>query len=316
MYKRQGLIKPGEIAEFVIYVNLLTWPFASVGWVTSLVQRAAASQKRINEFLNEKTEIVSKSNEPFTFEDSIQFDKVALTYENSGVEAIQKLDFNISKGHTVGIIGRTGSGKSSLAYLIMRLIDPTKGSIMVDGKKLSEINLEAWRKHLGYVPQEHFLFSDTIKNNIAFGVDADKISDEEIIAAAKSAGIHDNIMNFPNQYETLLGERGINLSGGQKQRISIARALIKQPDILVLDDCLSAVDNETEEVILNAIKENLKGKTAFIISHRISSIKYADTILVMENGEIIESGTHQELLEQNGQYKVIFDKQELQANAN
>jgi len=198
----------------------------------------------------------------------------------------------------------------------MRLIDPTKGSIMVDGKKLSEINLEAWRKHLGYVPQEHFLFSDTIKNNIAFGVDADKISDEEIIAAAKSAGIHDNIMNFPNQYETLLGERGINLSGGQKQRISIARALIKQPDILVLDDCLSAVDNETEEVILNAIKENLKGKTAFIISHRISSIKYADTILVMENGEIIESGTHQELLEQNGQYKVIFDKQELQANAN
>lgn len=309
---QQGLIKPGEIAEFVIYVNLLTWPFASVGWVTSLVQRAAASQKRINEFLKEETEIYSKSDEPFDFKNTIQFENVQLTFDNSGVEAIKGLDFSIEKGQTVGVIGRTGSGKSSLAYLIMRLVDPSKGQILVDGRALSEINLEAWRKHLGYVPQEHFLFSDTIKNNIAFGVDADQISDELIISAAKSAGIHDNIMQFPDQYETRLGERGINLSGGQKQRISIARALIKEPDILVLDDCLSAVDNETEEIILSAIKENLVDKTAFIISHRISSIKYADIILVMEDGKIIQSGKHEELIAQEGQYKIIFDKQELQ----
>ncbi len=307
-----GIIKPGEIAEFVIYVNLLTWPFASVGWVTSLVQRAAASQKRINEFLNEETEIYSKTDTPFSFKNEIQFDNVKLTFENSGVEAIKGLNFTAKKGQTIGIIGKTGSGKSSLAYLIMRLIDPTSGKIMVDGIELSEVNLEDWRKHLGYVPQEHFLFSDTIKNNIAFGVDADKISDEQIIAAAKSAGIHENIMNFPNQYETRLGERGINLSGGQKQRISIARALIKKPEILVLDDCLSAVDNETEEIILSSIKENLVDKTAFIISHRISSIKYADTILVMEDGKIIQNGNHESLIAQEGQYKVIFEKQELQ----
>lgn len=309
---QQGLIEPGEIAEFVIYVNLLTWPFASVGWVTSLVQRAAASQKRINEFLNEQTDIYSKSDEPFEFANTIEFRDVHLTFENSGVQAIKGLGFTIKKGQTVGVIGRTGSGKSTLAYLMMRLIDPSAGEILVDNKALKDINLEAWRKHLGYVPQEHFLFSDTIKNNIAFGVDADKISDEEIISAAKSAGIHDNIMNFPNQYETRLGERGINLSGGQKQRISIARALIKKPDILVLDDCLSAVDNETEEVILKSIKENLIDKTAFIISHRISSIKYADVILVMEEGKIIQSGNHDELINQEGQYKIIFEKQELQ----
>jgi len=313
---RNGEIQAGEIAEFVIYVNLLTWPFASVGWVTSLVQRAAASQKRINEFLRVEPEITSTTDEPFTFTDKIQFNDVKLTYENSGVSAIKGINFTINKGDTIGVLGRTGSGKSSLAYLIMRLIDPTTGDIVIDGKNLKDINLEEWWKHLGYVPQEHFLFSDTIKNNIAFGIDSDKISDEEIIRAAKSAGIHENIMKFPDQYDTLLGERGINLSGGQKQRISIARALIKQPDFLLLDDCLSAVDNETEEIILNAIKNDLADKTSFIISHRISSIKYADKVILLEDGRIIEQGTHQDLLALKGQYATIFKKQELQDEAN
>lgn len=309
----KGLIQPGEIAEFMIYVNLLTWPFASIGWVTSLVQRAAASQKRINEFLLEKAEIISQSDTPFIFEDKIEFKNVGLTFENSGVEAIDDLNFTIEKGKTIGIIGRTGSGKSALAYLMMRLVDPTNGEILVDGKSLKDINLEAWREHLGYVPQEHFLFSDTIKNNIAFGVDADEISDKKIITAAQNAGVHENIINFPDQYETLLGERGINLSGGQKQRISIARALIKNPEILILDDSLSAVDNETEEIILQAIQSELESKTAIIVSHRISSIKYADNIFVMEDGRIIESGNHDTLIEKNGQYAVIYRKQELQA---
>ncbi|UKN02104.1 ABC transporter ATP-binding protein/permease [Paracrocinitomix mangrovi] len=309
---QEKVISAGEIAEFVLYVNLLTWPFASIGWVTSIVQRAAASQKRINEFLHQQPEIVNESNDPFSFENEITLKNVSLTYENSGVEALKDIDLTIPKGATIGVLGRTGSGKSSLAYLIMRLLDPTTGEIKIDGKNLKEVNLEAWREHLGYVPQEHFLFSDTIKNNIAFGLNEDDVSDEKIIQAAKDAGIHDNIMNFPDKYETRLGERGINISGGQKQRVSIARALIKNPDILVLDDCLSAVDNETEELILNAIKENLKGKTSLIISHRISSIKYADKIVVLENGTIIETGTHEELLKLGGQYETIFKKQELQ----
>ncbi|MBD3635826.1 MAG: ABC transporter ATP-binding protein [Crocinitomicaceae bacterium] len=306
-----GTIQAGEIAEFVLYVNLLTWPFASVGWVTSLVQRAAASQKRINEFLKEKPDIVSTSKDTLELKDKIIFKNVDLTFENSGVRALRNINLEIDKGSTIGILGRTGSGKSALAYLLMRLVDPSKGSITVDGKDLRDVDLESWRKHLGYVPQEHFLFSDTIKNNIAFGVDAADVSESTVVKAAKDAGIHDNIMQFPKKYETRLGERGINVSGGQKQRISIARALIKNPEILVLDDCLSAVDNETEEVILNSIRKDLKNKTALIISHRISSIKYADKIVVLEDGEIIEEGTHDELMQLHGQYETIFRKQEL-----
>ena len=311
LQKQQGLISTGEIAEFVLYVNLLTWPFASIGWVTSLVQRAAASQKRINEFLEEKPDVTSESDNEVHLDKQIILKDVTLTYENSGVTALKNINLEIEKGSTLGILGRTGSGKSSLAYLMMRLIDPSDGTITIDGQELKYANLDSWRKHLGYVPQEHFLFSDTIKNNIAFGVDAESVSDELIEKAAKDAGIHENIIQFPNKYETVLGERGINISGGQKQRISIARALIKSPEILVLDDCLSAVDNETEEVILNSIRKDLEDKTAIIISHRISSIKYADKIIVLEDGEIIEEGTHEELLANNGQYQTIFRKQEL-----
>ncbi len=315
---QNGEVNAGEIAQFVIFINMLTWPFASVGWVTSLVQRAAASQTRINEFLKEKTEITNPSTENFEFKDRIEFKNLDLTYSNSGVEALNQINFTINKGETIGVIGKTGSGKSSLAYLLLRLIDPTNGEILIDGQDLKTVNLDQWRKMIGYVPQEHFLFSDTIKNNIIFGLENEDISDEDIYAAARRAGIHESIMGFPRQYQTELGERGINLSGGQKQRISIARALIKQPSLIVFDDCLSAVDNETEELILNAIQTDLKNSTSFIISHRISSIKYADRIIVLDDTKIAEIGKHDELLEMDGVYASIYMKQKLteEINAN
>ncbi|MDX1349922.1 MAG: ABC transporter ATP-binding protein [Putridiphycobacter sp.] len=306
-----GIINSGEIAQFVIFVNMLTWPFASVGWVTSLIQRAAASQERINEFLKEVPEITNDSKAPFSFEKTITFKDVELTYENSGVTALKNINFTIHKGETIGVIGRTGSGKSSLAYLLLRLIDPTTGQILIDDHNLYDINLDAWRKTIGYVPQEHFLFSDTIKNNISFGLTSDDDIEASIIKAAKQAGIHDSIIDFPKGYETPLGERGINLSGGQKQRLAIARALVKKPDFIIFDDCLSAVDNETEELILNAIKEDLDDTTNFIISHRISSIKYADRILVLDDNTIVEVGNHTDLLNKNGVYASIYAKQKL-----
>jgi ATP-binding cassette, subfamily B, multidrug efflux pump len=317
---QQGLIKPGEIAEFVIYVNMLTWPFASVGWVTSIIQRAAASQTRINEFMKIEPEIVSAGGKAAKFESGIRFENVSLTYENTGVTALQHVSFTVQKGKTIGVIGRTGAGKSSLAYLVMRLIDPTKGKVIIDENALTQVDLDSWRSKIGYVPQEHFLFSDSIKNNILFGITTENISgqltaaeEERLYKAAKDAGIHETIMSFPEGYETLLGERGINLSGGQKQRISIARALIRQPEILVLDDCLSAVDNQTEEHILQALRSDLVNKTAIIISHRISSIKYADQILVIESGQVVEEGTHTQLIEKQGVYADIFKRQQLQA---
>lgn len=308
-----GIIDPGEIAEFVVYVNMLTWPFASVGWVTSIVQRAAASQKRINEFLEVEPDIDPNQNaeQKIHFNDEIRLKNISLTYENSGVTAVRDVNFTIKKGETIGVMGKTGSGKSSLAYIVMRLLDPTSGHITVDGKQLNELHLDSWRQYLGYVPQEHFLFSDSIMNNILFGT-KEEVSLERVVEVAKNAGIHESIMNFPDQYETRLGERGINLSGGQKQRLSIARALIKQPDILVLDDCLSAVDNETEELILQSIKSELKSKTTFIISHRISSLKYADRIIVMDDGMLVEEGNHDELMALNGIYFDTYKRQELQ----
>jgi len=312
-----GTIDPGEIAEFVVYVNMLTWPFASVGWVTSIVQRAAASQKRINEFLEVDPDINPNhdAEQEIHFDQDIGLNQVSLTYENSGVTALKNIDFNIKKGETIGIIGKTGSGKSTLAYLIMRLLDPSNGNITVDNKRLDELNLDAWRAYMGYVPQEHFLFSDSILNNILFGTKED-VSFERVQEVAKNAGIHDSIMNFPEQYETRLGERGINLSGGQKQRLSIARALIKTPDILVLDDCLSAVDNETEELILQSIKSELRSKTTLIISHRISSLKYADRIIVMDDGRLVEHGNHEELMSLKGIYFDTYKRQELQTDQN
>lgn len=312
-----GQIKPGEIAEFVIYVNMLTWPFASVGWVTSIIQRAAASQERINEFLKIKPEIVSQNDLPVLFDKEIKFENVSLTYENTGVTGLKNISFKLEKGKTLGIIGKTGSGKSSIAYLLMRLMDPTSGQVLIDEKKLSDSNLETWRQKIGYVPQEHFLFSDSIRNNILFGIENSEVeqvsveSENQMQRAAEDAGIHETIMNFPEKYDTLLGERGINLSGGQKQRVSIARALMKNPEIIILDDCLSAVDNETEEHILQALKNRFSGKTAVIISHRISSIKYADNILVIDNGQIVESGNHSSLLTLNGVYADTFRQQQM-----
>lgn len=309
-----GEINPGEIAEFVIYVNMLTWPFASVGWVTSIVQHAAASQKRINEFLAEEAEMDFNENEAkeIHFNKTIQLENVSLTFENSGVQALKNINLTIKKGETIGIIGKTGSGKSALAYLIMRLVDPTSGKIIVDGKPLDKLNLTAWRHLLGYVPQEHFLFSDTIRNNIVFGAKTDEIDDATLYKYAENAGIHETIQRFPKKYDTILGERGINLSGGQKQRLSIARALIKKPEILVFDDCLSAVDNETEEFILQAIRKDLTAKTGLIISHRISSIKYADKIIVLDNGELVEEGNHDELMKKEGIYFETYRRQEVQ----
>lgn len=314
-----GQINPGEIAEFVIYVNMLTWPFASVGWVTSIIQRAAASQHRINEFLLEKPDITSGNIEDTQIKNSISFNNVNLTYENTGFTALKNINFEIPQGKTIGIIGKTGSGKSSLAYLIMRLLDPSSGKIQVDNYNLIDFNIDKWRSKIAYVPQEHFLFSDSIKNNIMFGLspeETDKLNEtekeERMFQAARDAGIHETILSFPQGYDTVLGERGINLSGGQKQRVSIARALIKNPEIIVLDDCLSAVDNETEEQILQALKSGLKDKTAIIISHRISSIKYADQIIVLSEGEIIEKGVHDELISKNGAYADIYQKQQLQ----
>lgn len=313
---KDGKIDPGEIAQFIVYVNMLTWPFASLGWVTSIVQHAAASQTRINEFLKEVPDLEVENNgkQLIDFSKDIVLKNVSLTYENSGLTVLKNINLTIKKGETIGIIGKTGSGKSSLAYLLMRLFDPTQGELLLDGTNLREIDLNHWRSILGYVPQEHFLFSDSIRNNIIFGTPDDSISDERIYEVARNAGIHDTIMNFPDQYETLLGERGINLSGGQKQRLSIARAFIKNPEILVLDDCLSAVDNETEEFILQAIRSDLNEKTAIIISHRISSIKYADRILVLDEGCLVEEGNHAALMGLKGIYYDTYKRQEVQAD--
>ncbi|MDI1255993.1 MAG: ABC transporter ATP-binding protein [Flavobacterium sp.] len=303
-----GTIKSlGTIAEFILYVNMLTWPVASLGWVSSMVQEAEASQKRINEFLKIQPEIRNTSKGNDVVEGKIVFENVNFTYDDTNIKALQNLSFTIDKGQTLAILGKTGSGKSSILSLISRLYDVTEGKITVDGKAIDQLNLFDLRNSIGFVPQDAFLFSDTIKNNIKFG--KENATEEEVIHAAKQAVVHDNIDSFNQQYETILGERGITLSGGQKQRVSIARAFIKDPKILLLDDCLSAVDTETEEAILNNLLEFCKHKTTILVSHRVSSAKNADKIIILDQGRIIQQGSHNQLVNQEGYYKELYLKQ-------
>ena len=307
-----GHIQVGDIATFVIYVNMLTWPVASLGWVTSIVQRSAASQKRINEFLQEEPEIKNTISESSKIFGDIKFDKVSFTYKETGIQAIKNISFTVKEGETIGIIGSIGSGKSTIAELLCRISDVNSGTISIGGENIKHINLYDLRSAIGYVPQESFLFSDSIYNNIAFG--KQECNEDEIIDAAKKAVIYNNIKQFKNQFKTIIGERGVTLSGGQKQRLSIARALIRKPKIMLLDDCLSAVDTKTEELILDNIKEQSQNNTCIIISHRISSIKHANQIILLNEGEIIEQGDHNTLVKKNGEYSKIFKKQLIESN--
>lgn len=305
----KGTVTPGNIAEFIVYLNQLTFPVMALGWVTSLIQRAAASQKRINEFLQSKPEIKS-GDVPHHVNGEITFNNVSFTYPDTGIKALKNVSFKAKPGEMVAIIGRTGSGKSTVANLIMRMYDSTSGSILIDDRQLPELELNNYRSQVGFVPQEVFLFSDTIANNIAFS--ADTLNMPAVEQAAKDAAVYGNIIEFDEGFNTMIGERGITLSGGQKQRVSIARAIFKQPQILIFDDCLSAVDTRTEEEILNNMGHIMQGKTSIIIAHRISTIKNADQILVLDHGEIIEQGNHETLMEKRGAYFDLYEKQLLE----
>jgi|TARA_Y100000389_G_scaffold53104_1_gene48970 ATP-binding cassette subfamily B protein len=301
-------IEIGVLAEFIIYVNMLTWPVAVVGWITSIVQQAEASQKRINSFLKEQPEIIDGKGVDKFIKGEIELNNVSLLYPETQIEALKGVSLKISEGSTVGIIGNIGSGKSSILDIISRLYDPSEGSIKLDGVDMKEYTLDQIRENIGYIPQNAFLFSESIEDNIRFG--AQKIELKDIKEASKKAAVHQNIISFKDSYDTLLGERGVTLSGGQIQRISIARALIKNSKILLLDDCLSAVDTDTEEEILKNLKNVSTKKTTVIVSHRISSLKHADKIIVLENGKIIQQGKHSDLIESKGYYKELFEKQQ------
>ena len=302
-----GEIELGILAEFIIYVNMLTWPVATVGWVTSIVQQAEASQKRINEFLKQKTRIENLNKKQYEIFGDIKFEHVTYEYEETNIKALNNLSFEIKKGQSLGILGGVGTGKSTIAELIVRNFDPTIGKVFIDGKNLRKHNLDLIRKNVGYVPQSTFLFSDTILNNIKFG--NPESSFEKIIKYAKISNVHDDIMKFGEQYNSVLGERGINISGGQKQRIAIARAMIKEPSILILDDSLSAVDTKTEDLIFKNVFKKESTSTKIIISHRVSTLKYCDNIIVLKDGEIIQSGNHNKLKNEAGYYKEIYSEQ-------
>ncbi|MFY0598306.1 MAG: ABC transporter ATP-binding protein [Cyclobacteriaceae bacterium] len=302
-----GSVSTGNIAEFIIYVNMLTWPVASLGWITSIIQRAAASQKRINEFLDTKNDIVSTDNLEVDIKGKVVFENVSFTYPDSGIEALKNISFEVNPGESIAVIGTTGSGKSTIANLICRMYDVDTGSIEVDDENIKKYSLDSIRSQVGYVPQDVFLFSDSIGENIAFGMG--EMSDEQIKKAAADADLLENIDRFPNGFETMVGERGITLSGGQKQRVSIARAIAREPKILILDDALSAVDTKTENTILNAMARIMKGRTSVVISHRVSSAKLADKIIVLDDGYVVEKGSHESLLESGGVYKELHDKQ-------
>ncbi|MCH1547844.1 MAG: ABC transporter ATP-binding protein/permease [Flavobacteriaceae bacterium] len=297
----------GTIAEFIIYVNMLTWPVASLGWISSIVQQAEASQKRINEFLNQKSEIINNEKDNFNLKGKVEFKNIDYTYKESGIRALKDISFVLNKGEKLGIIGKTGSGKTTLINLIVRLYNSTNGNIFIDNKKIEDLNIKSLRHQIGYVPQDVFLFSDSIKNNIKFGDINSSIDD--IIKVCKISSVHRDIVNFKNKYDTILGERGVNISGGQKQRISIARALIKKPNLLIFDDCLSAVDTETEERIINSLNNLDFSTTTIVVSHRISSVKNSDKIIVLNDGEIVQMGSHKELININGYYKETYNEQ-------
>lgn len=307
MYIEGKITHIGVIAEFILYVNMLVWPVASLGWISSMVQEAEASQKRINEFLKTIPDIQNKSDKPVEIEGDIEFKNVSFIYDDTNIQALKNVSFSVKKGETIAIFGKTGSGKSTILSLISRLYDVKEGQILIDGIPIDQIHLGSLRKSMAVVPQDAFLFSDTIKNNIRFG--KQDASDEEIIEVSKLAAVHQNIAGFSKGYETILGERGISLSGGQKQRVSIARALIKDAKILLLDDCLSAVDTETEEMILNNLTKVMENKTTIIVSHRVSVARNADKIIVLDEGKIIEQGSHNELLSQDGYYKELYEMQ-------
>lgn len=305
-----GMESIGVIAEFILYVNMLTWPVASIGWVSSLVQEAEASQKRINEFLHTQPQITNTQPEETPINGTITFDNVSFTYNDTQIEALKNISFKVNQGETLAILGKTGSGKSTILSLISRLYDSTSGVVLIDNQNIQQQNLYSLRNSIGIVPQDAFLFSDTIKNNIKFGKET--ATDNEVIQAAKTAVVHNNIMDFSKQYDTILGERGITLSGGQKQRVSIARAVIKKPKILLFDDCLSAVDTETEEQILTNLMQLSQNTTTIIVSHRISSARNADKIIVLEDGKIIQEGTHNQLVNTSGYYADLYEKQLLE----
>jgi ATP-binding cassette subfamily B multidrug efflux pump len=302
-----GTFTFGKIAEFIIYVNMLTWPVASLGWTTSLVQRAEASQKRINEFLKTKTDIVSDENLIREIAGKVEFKDVSFVYPDTGIRALKNITFTIKPGESLAIIGTTGSGKSTISNLVTRLYDATEGQVLIDGVPIKNYDIVNLRSQMGVVPQDVFLFSDTIYNNIGFGLR--EPNEEKILQAAKDADVYDNIIGFPQGFNTRVGERGITLSGGQKQRVSIARAIVREPRILILDDALSAVDTKTENTILNAMKKVMVGRTSIVISHRVSSARLASKVIVVDDGIIVEEGTHEQLLAKNGAYADLYEKQ-------